>query len=268
VKIASVFLYVFAGSFLANAVAGQWAFDFSFRGPGWVILDIALALGCGLAAFFLWRRASRGKEPLWHRVQYAWRDAHSVHAFMTAGRLLGLSGAVLLAVAITIAHRWTELQQNWDRALPFGVLALIFLGAGTSEVTRRWVLPGLGVVAAIAITLPFGHAAHGAWGLFLAAVSLLLFGAVMLPIALAAAREDKVHKVRARRFPLTLGITGVIVGAIILLWLKGGGLAPAGWWGLGVLVSGVLATAREFWGLCPEIEISKTSQPAVTPPVS
>jgi hypothetical protein len=266
VKGASVFLYLFAASFLANAIAGQWAFDFSFHGAGWVALDVVLALGCGLAAFASWRLGSRGKEPLWRRVQQAWQDEHAVHSFITAGRLLGLSGAVLLAVAVTTAHRWSALQQNWDRALPFGILALIFLGAGTSEVTRRWVLPGLGVVAAIVITLPFGQPAHGAWGMFIAAVSLLAFGAIMLPVALDEARKDEVHEIRARRFPATLGLTCVIYGGAVLFVLRGGGLAPAGWWGLGVLASGVLATAWEVSGFGPEIR--KTPRPAASRPVA
>ena len=175
-----------------------------------------------------------------------------------------LSGAILLALAVTAADRWSELQQNWDRALPFGVLALIFLGAGASEATRQWVLPGLGVVAAILITLPFGEHAHGAWGMFIAALGLLAFGGILLPVWLAEAGKDKAHKIQAWRFPTTLILTGMIVGQAPLVFLKGSGLAPAGWWGLGVLVSGVLATAWEvIRGV--NLEISKAGQPADGP---
>lgn len=247
-KVFSVFLCLFAVSMLADAATGRWAFDLSVSGPGWVILDIVIAAACAVAAYGLWRRANRGK-PWLIRLRAACRGAHAVHAFETAGRLLGLSGAVLLASAVASAHRWEELQQNWERSVPFGILALIFLSAGISQEVRRTVLPVLGVVASIVITLPFGNPAHGAWGMFLAAVSLLAFGGVVLVLALReAARPEEAGKEPesgVATFARVLGGVGVLWGAVLLFYLHSGGLAPAGWWGLGVLVSAVLAIMWE-----------------------
>ena len=244
-KVFSVILYVLAVSFLLNAISGQWAFDFGDRGAGWIALDCVIAAACGAAAFGLWRRATRAETPLWRRIANAWTDGHAVHVFLTTGRLLGLSGAVLLAVAVTAAHRWSQLPENWGRALPFGILALVFLGAGTSPVVRRWVLPSLGVVASVLITLPFGSSAHGAWDMFGAAISLLAFGGVMLAVALAAVTGTGAHPVRARLFPVTLGGVAVGYSAFCFLILHGAALRLVGWWALGVLASGVLATAWE-----------------------
>lgn len=50
----------------------------------------------------------------------------------------------MLAVAVTVAHRWDQLPEDWGRALPFGILAAVFLGAGTASATQRPVLPGRG----------------------------------------------------------------------------------------------------------------------------
>lgn len=244
-KIFSGCLYLMAVGMLLNAGAGEWAFDFSDRGAGWILLDVVVSLAFGLAAFGLWRRASRGQTPLWRRIVQSWQDDHAVHVFITTGRLLGLAGGVLLAVAVTTTHRWSQLPQNWGRALPFGVLAVVFLSAGTRPVVRRWVLPCLGVIASVLITLPFGAAAGGAWEMFGAAIFLLLFGGGMLALALAAFDEGKEHRVSAKAYPLTLLGVGVGLGALCLLVLRSDAFGLVGWWGVGVLASGLLATAWE-----------------------
>ncbi|GEM_PF-6560237 len=84
-KFYSIVLYLCAVSMVLNAAGGQWAFVPSIRGPGWTVLDIVIAIACGLAGYGLWRSANRGAPPL-ARLRSAPRGAHAAHALVTAGR--------------------------------------------------------------------------------------------------------------------------------------------------------------------------------------
>ncbi len=55
VKGLSVLAFVLGISFLANAVARQWAFDFSKTSGQYVLFDVLLGVGCSAISIALWR---------------------------------------------------------------------------------------------------------------------------------------------------------------------------------------------------------------------
>jgi hypothetical protein len=65
----SVLAFILGLSFFANALAGQWAFDFSKTSGKYVVFDVLLGLACWAASAVLWRvhvvRSLRaGRDPL------------------------------------------------------------------------------------------------------------------------------------------------------------------------------------------------------------
>ncbi len=65
----SVLAFVLGISFFANAVARQWAFDFSKTSGQYILFDVLLGVGCSAISIALWRahavRSLRaGRSPL------------------------------------------------------------------------------------------------------------------------------------------------------------------------------------------------------------
>lgn len=64
----SGFLFLGGISMFLNAVSGQWAFDFSKKSGGYIVLDIVIGIACWLASAFFWRvrvvrSVLRGRDP-------------------------------------------------------------------------------------------------------------------------------------------------------------------------------------------------------------
>ena len=65
----SVFLFLLGISMFANAIAGQWALDFSKTSGGYIALDVLIGLGFWAASWVVWhvhatRSLAQGKDPL------------------------------------------------------------------------------------------------------------------------------------------------------------------------------------------------------------
>lgn len=179
------------------------------------------------------------------RVLIAWRDDRAVHAWIISGRLLGLCGCGLLAYAVDSAHRWQELQNNWERGIPFGVLAVVFLGAGTPHHRRRLVLPAAGVAVVFMITVPNTPLGRDD-PVGTAAVLSVVAGVGLLVLSLTAYERTKGRKIESFWFPASLVIGGYLGAALLVTEpLIQGGYGAAGLWCLSLLVSGLGATIWE-----------------------
>lgn len=58
VKTWSGFIALFGVAMVINAAQGKWAFHRATTGAVYVVLDAAIALGCFIASYVLWRRAT------------------------------------------------------------------------------------------------------------------------------------------------------------------------------------------------------------------
>ena len=174
----------------------------------------------------------------------AWQDRRALHTWATTGRLLGLAGAALLAQSIAHADAWPRFQDTWERAVPFGLLVAIFLGAGVSPEFRRAVFPVVGVAAAIAISL-FTNGNH-AGELFSTALVALGVGGVVLGIGL---QESKDETIGWTNYPTILLIVAFGLGFVLELGRRKLELLPFAAWCLSVLGAGLLATMWEVWDI-------------------
>jgi hypothetical protein len=58
VKTWSGFVALFGIAMVINAAQGKWAFHRATTGAVYVVLDAAIALGCFIVSYALWRRAT------------------------------------------------------------------------------------------------------------------------------------------------------------------------------------------------------------------
>jgi hypothetical protein len=65
----SVLLFILGISMFANAIAGQWALDFSKTSGGYIALDVVIGAGFWILSWVVWRvhvtrSLLHGKDPL------------------------------------------------------------------------------------------------------------------------------------------------------------------------------------------------------------